>query len=1159
MFTHLHVHTHYSLLDGASDVRALLQKTKEFGMEAIAITDHGNMFGVPEFVKEAEALKLKPIIGCEFYLAPAGRTDKKTRTASDPAKKDKYSYHQLILAKNSEGYRNLCILNSKSWREGYYYYPRIDKELLKHHHTGLIATTGCIASEIPRNILYTGEGQAEKLFLEYLEIFGDDFYIELQKHNIPEQEKVNEVLVRWSGKYNVKVIATNDVHYIEQKDSEVQDILLCLKTGKFYEDTDRMRFKGDQFYLKSADQMKAIFSDHPDAIINTSDIVSKVEPVKLNRKVMLPTFSIPDNFQDNDGYLRHLTYKGAGEKFPALSDEIRQRLDFELEVIQRMEFAGYFLIVRDFIHTAVQMGVRVGPARGSVAGSLVAYCIGITGVDPIKYNLLFERFLNPERISMPDIDIDFDEDGRQKVIDYVVNKYGKERVAQLVTFNMIKPKLAIRDVGRVLKLPLNEADRLAKLVPEKPDMTFRIAYKISPDLLKEKEKSNNPLVQRTLEVAERIEGTPRHKGVHAAGIIIAPVELESIIPLTTVENTNLAVTQYEGTFMEDVGMLKMDFLGLTTLSVINDTLANIKETKGILIDTDAMPLDDEKTFELFRKGEAIGIFQFESDGMRTYLKELKPTNIEDLIAMNALYRPGAMDDIPVYIRRKNGIEKITYPHSAVEPLLKPTFGVIVYQEQVMLIVQKLAGFTKGEADTLRKAMSKKRPDQINEFKEKFIERSSKAGLDERSATDLFDKLAKFGGYGFNRSHSAGYALLAYQTAYLKANYPCEYMAALLSREMSDIENVEFYMNEARRMNISVLNPDVNESGVKFTVNKNNEIRFALSAIKNVGTEAVHALVKEKNQNGLYRDIYDFASRVNLQKINKRCVEAMVLAGAFDSFGGCNRAQYFYREKEGSPSFIEQVIRFGSDYRDKISSKGDNLFGKVNVFEVTPPPIPACPPWSKYEQLQKEKEIAGIYISGHPLDDFSLEINAFCNSTIAKINMEASAMKFRELTVAGIVTESVTRVSKTGKTFCILTVEDYTDSAEWFLFGEDYLKYKHLLEKGGLVLVKGRIQPRFNNENMLEFRVLTIKLLADAREQMARSLLIRVPLERINDTFIKSLMGVLSTSSGKVDVEVEITDNGTSSLKLFSRKIKTTVTDNLLSSLHTLGINEIRLS
>jgi len=781
-FCHLHVHTQYSLLDGAAKIEDLFVKAAQDEMKALAITDHGNMFGVFKFVAEAQKHEVAPIVGCEFYMAP-NRLDKT----------DKKRYHQVLLAKNATGYFNLSKLCSLGFIEGYYYHPRIDKELLKQYKEGLIATTCCLAAEVPRMIIEKGEEEAEKIFLEWLDMFGEDYYIELQRHGIADQDKVNEVLIKWAAKHNVKMIATNDSHYVNEDDWEAHDILLCLQTGKDIDDPGRFKFDNNQFFLKTKAQMAEVFQDVPEALDNTMEVVSKIEPLELKRDVLLPSYTLPEGFTSEDEYLKHICFEGVNRRYNELTGDLRDRIEYELKVIKDMGFAGYFLIVQDFITAAKELGVSVGPGRGSAAGSVVAYCAGITNIDPIAYNLLFERFLNPERISMPDIDIDFDDVGRQKVIDYVVDKYGKKQVAQIITFGTMAARMAIRDVGRVLKLPLAETDRLAKMIPEMPGTTLQKSFKEVPELRDIRDGKGGEVAGKTMRFAQVLEGCARHRGLHAAGVIIAPDDLTKFIPVCTSKDSDLLVTQFDGKYIEDAGMLKMDFLGLKTLSIIDEARVNIEKNHGVKIDIDEIPLDDTTTYELYQKGETVGTFQFESEGMRMYLKDLKPTDIEDLIAMNALYRPGPMEYIPEFIDRKHGKKKVEYPHECLEEILKPTHGIMVYQEQIMQAAQIMAGYSLGNADILRRAMGKKKASEMEKQKAIFIKGAEDKGYDSKQAADTFEIMEKFASYGFNRSHSAAYSVLAYQTAYLKANYPAEYMAAVLTHNMSDIKHINLIL------------------------------------------------------------------------------------------------------------------------------------------------------------------------------------------------------------------------------------------------------------------------------------------------------------------------------------------------------------------------------
>ncbi len=899
-FAHLHVHTQYSILDGASGVKALVRRAKELGMESLAITDHGNMFGVKEFHDAATAASVKPIIGCEIYVA---RTTLEDKTSVE----DRSGDHLILLAKNLTGYHNLVKLVSRAWIKGFYYKPRIDKQLLREHHEGLIASSACIAGEAAQEILSGNLTGAEEALLSYKEIFGDDYYLEVQRHEtsdptadatvFPLQQRVIAGIPRtWLQRHNIKIIASNDVHFIMQDEAEAHDRLICLNTGKDIDDPKRLRYT-KQEYLKSEEEMLTIFADMPEAVLNTMEISDKVENYSLSSEPIMPDFAIPAEFTDKDEYLRHLTLQGAEERWKVISPELQARIDFELSVIKNMGFPGYFLIVQDFLRAAREMGVWVGPGRGSAAGSVVAYCLKITDIDPIKYNLLFERFLNPDRISMPDIDIDFDEDGREKVLKYVVDKYGHDRVAHIITFGTMAAKMAIRDVARVQKLPLPEAIRLTKLVPDRPGMTLATAYEEVPELLRERE-SKEPLVAQTLKYAEVLEGSIRQTGVHACGIIIGKDNLCEHIPICTAKDTNLYVTQYEGNHVESVGLLKMDFLGLKTLSILKDAVENIKKSKGVTIELDTLSLDDKKTWELFSNAETTGVFQFESVGMKRYLRDLKPNQFGDLIAMNALYRPGPMDYIPQFIRRKHGKDKISYEVPVMEKYLKETYGITVYQEQVMLLSQELGGFSKGQADSLRKAMGKKKRTIMDKLKEEFIDGCRRNGYDENTVNKIWSDWESFAEYAFNKSHSTCYALIAYQTGYLKANYPAEFMAAVLSRNISDIKKITVMMEETKRMGMEVLGPDVNESHLHFTVNRNGNIRFGLGAIKGVGENAVLHLIEEREKNGPYKDIYDLAERVNLNTVNKKMLEAMVVSGALDGLPGHNKGAILLSRQQG---------------------------------------------------------------------------------------------------------------------------------------------------------------------------------------------------------------------------------------------------------------------
>ncbi|MFO8234537.1 MAG: DNA polymerase III subunit alpha [Bacteroidales bacterium] len=1158
-FTHLHVHTQYSILDGASDIAGLISKAKNDGMNALAITDHGNMFGVKKFYDEARKERIKPIIGCEMYLAGESRFKKGD-------KKDRSGYHLIVLAKNLTGYKNLIKLVSYAWTEGFYYTSRIDKELLFKHKEGLIISSACIGGEIPKTAIRKGKGEAEKLVLEYKEQFGDDFYLELQRHpsgnpskdkEVYENEKIaNSIMLELAHKHNVKVIATNDVHFLNAEDAEAHDRLICLNTNKELDDPYRMRYT-KQEYFKTTAEMSELFADIPEAIENANEITEKIEEYELGREPLMPDYPLPEGFENEDEYLRHITYEGAKERYGEITDNIRERLDFELSVIKGMGFPGYFLIVQDFLNAARELEVAVGPGRGSAAGSAVAYCIKITDVDPIKYNLLFERFLNPDRISMPDIDIDFDEDGRDKVLNWVVEKYGKEKVAHIITFGTMKARMAIRDIARVQKLPLPVADKLAKLVPEGPGVTLKKAYEEVSELKKERDHGDDN-VRRTLKYAEVLEGSVRQTGLHACGIIIGKDDLLEHIPICTSKDTDLRVTQYDGDFVESVGMLKMDFLGLKTLSIIKDAVENVRDSKGVDIDIEHVNLYDQNTFELYSRGETTGLFQFESEGMKKNLRQLKPNRFEDLIAMNALYRPGPMAYIPQFIKRKQGHEKIHYDLPEMEEYLQETYGITVYQEQVMLLSQKLAGFTKGQADSLRKAMGKKKRKLMEELKEKFISGCQENGYDLEIVNKIWDDWVSFAQYAFNKSHSTCYAFVSYQTAFLKANYPAEYMAAVLSRNTNDMDKVTVFMDECRRMGIYVLGPDVNESKLKFNVNDEGNIRFGLSAIKGVGENAAAKIVEERESGGVYKDIFDFVERVNLQSVNKKSIESLASAGAFDELSGMNRSQFFAENGKGM-TFVESLIRYGNKYQTDKNNHQQSLFGDAGDIEIAKPEIPRDDEWPKLEKLKLEKELVGIYLSAHPLDDFKIELEHFTTARLKDLNSDIESFKNREVKVGGIVTDVKNAVSKNNKPYGKLTLQDYTDSYQFFLFGNDYQEYRNYFYKDLSILIKGKVQPRYNDNALLEFKITKIHLLSEVREELVRCLNLKLSINDINESFIKQLDS-FTDSKGKVMIRMTIQDMTENiSLPMFSRGKKVNLTNELLEFLEQNSTIQYSLS
>ncbi len=1148
-FTHLHVHTQYSLLDGASDISSLLSKVKEYQMKAIAITDHGSMFGVKEFHEYASKYGIKPIIGCETYVASSSRFEKK---GSD----DRSGYHLILLAKNKVGYHNLVRLISYAWTEGFYYKPRIDMELLRKYNEGLIATSACLGGEIPQHIMSGNFEKAEEAILQFKEIFKDDYYLELMRHHTgnPERDRdvydnqriVNAEIVKLAKKLDVKLVASNDCHFLNKDDADAHDILVCMNTGKDYSDANRMHYTGQE-YLKTPDEMAKIFADIPEAVSNTMEIADKVEVFKLDRNVLLPEFPLPPEFTNQDDYLKYLTFEGAKTHYDELTPDIKARLDYELEVVKNMGFAGYFLIVQDFIAAARNMGVSVGPGRGSAAGSAVAFCVGITNIDPIRYKLLFERFLNPERVSMPDIDIDFDEDGREHVLKWVVNKYGKDRVAHIVTFGTMAPKMSIKDVGRVLNLPLPEANRLTKLVPEKPGTTFKQAFQEVPELSQEK-KSDNELIRKTLTFAETLEGCIRHTGTHACGIIIGPEDLVEHIPLCTAKDTDLLVTQYEGKYVESVGMLKMDFLGLKTLSIIKDAVENVYLSKGIQIDIDKIPIDDPKTFELYQKGETVGTFQFESSGMRMYLKDLKPSNIEDLFAMNALYRPGPMDFIPSYIKRKHGQEKVEYPHEMLIPLLKDTYGIMIYQEQIMQAAQIMASYSLGAADILRRAMGKKKPEEMAKQKSVFIAGAMKNGVTETNAAEVFSIMEGFASYGFNRSHSAAYSVVAFQTAYLKANYPGEYMAALLSRNLNDIKKITIFMDECKRMGLPVLGPDVNESFMNFTVNKSGALRFGLGGIKSVGEAAVMEIIANRKEKGPLKNIYEFVERVNSGTVSKRTFEALALAGAFDSFKEVKRSQYF-APVDNENNYLEALLKYGSKIQNDNRSTV-NLFSTGAKIEVKKPDAPICEDWSQLEKLNKERELIGIYLSSHPLDVYKIGIQTYCNTTLGDFQ-EMQKLNGKEIKVAGMVTAVEHKTTKTGNPFGSITIEDFTDSYKITFFSKEYLDFKKYFTVGYALLLRGKTQKRFGDEKELEFKPTSIELLSDVKEKMIQSLAIKIPIDQLSDELIIDLQQLADQNKGKTELKFVVYDPSTKIwVQMASKSYKINVTEQIMEFLQS---------
>ena len=1197
-FAHLHNHSQFSVLQSTASVQDLIKAAVQNKMPAVALTDMANMMGAFQFVSSigyhnkaakakneaaiAEGLPpeeviLTPIVGCEYYIC---------EDHTDKTRKDN-GYQVVFLAKNKNGYHNLAKMASIAYTQGFYYVPRIDKQVVAQYKEDIMVLTGNLYGEIPSKVLNIGETQAEEALLWWKEQFGDDLYIEIMRHNQEDENRVNQVLIDFSRKHNVKLVATNNTYYIKKEDANAHDILLCVKDGE-KQSTPIGRGRGyrfgmpnQEYYFKSGNEMKTLFKDLPEAIMNIQDIIDKITPYELAREVLLPKFDIPEEFQVNednqDGgkrgenkYLRHLTYEGAKKRYAEITVEIEERLDFELQVIENTGYPGYFLIVQDFIAAAREMGVSVGPGRGSAAGSAVAYCLGITNIDPIKYDLLFERFLNPDRVSMPDIDIDFDDEGRALVMDYVINKYGANQVAQIITYGKMATKSAIRDTARVLDLPLGDADRIAKLIPgmmpskwnlarflSENDDEIKKALKSSDEFERVKElidiAQENSLAGETIQQAKILEGSLRNTGIHACGVIITPDDITNFVPVTTAKDSDLYVTQFDNAVAESAGLLKMDFLGLKTLTLIKDTVKLVKYRHNITLDPEQFPIDDVKTYELFQRGETVGIFQYESPGMQKHIKELKPTVFGDLIAMNALYRPGPLEYIPSFVRRKNGEEAIEYDLPAMEEYLAETYGITVYQEQVMLLSQKLAGFSKGDADVLRKAMGKKLIDVLEKMKSKFIEGAVKKGHPEDKLEKIWKDWTAFAQYAFNKSHSTCYAWIAYQTAYLKAHYPAEYMAAVLSNNMNDIKQVSFFLEECKRMGLEVLGPDVNESFHKFTVNKDNAIRFGMGAIKGVGKGAVDTIV-ENRKTSPYRSVFDMAKRIDLRSANKKAFENIALAGGFDSFEDTHRAQYFHDEGDGI-TFLEKALRYGAKMQENENSAQVSLFGEMSEVQIPEPVVPPCDTWGTMEKLKREKEVVGIYISGHPLDDFKTEIKYFCNASLSDLR-ELTRLVNREVSIAGVITDIQHRTSKNGKGWAAFTVEDYNDSYEFRLFNEDYLKFRHFLLINSFIYLRLYVREGFikketgeRSEPRLQYN--TMMQLQDVMQQFAKKITIHLNVEDIKPNKIDVLKQAVRDHGGehqlyfsvyKLDEDVKLT--------MQSRKLKVNINSDLIDILRS---------
>ena len=1235
-FIHLHVHTYYSILDGQSPVEKLVDKAVANGMRGMAITDHGNMFGVKELynycnkingkLKEQGKEPFKPIFGCEMYVA--------RRTKADRVKEkgDAGGYHLIVLAKNYHGYKNLIKLVSRAWVDGFYSKPRTDRADLEKYHEDLIVCSACIAGEVPAKILKGDIPGAREAIEWYKSIFGDDYYLELQRHEVkdpnqranretfPLQQRANKELIKLAKEYGIKVVCTNDCHFVDQENAEAHDHLLCLSTGKELNDPTRMLYSKQEWF-KTREEMNEIFADVPEALSNTLEILDKVETYSIDHSPIMPFFPIPKEFgteeetrkrispeelfreftTDENGneimsheeaekkikklggidklyrikfeadYLAKLAYDGAKRLYgEPLTDEVYERIKFELHIMKTMGFPGYFLIVQDFINSAEdELGVMVGPGRGSAAGSVVAYCLGITKIDPIKYDLLFERFLNPDRISLPDIDTDFDDDGRGKVLEWVEDKYGHDKVAHIITYGTMATKNSIKDVARVEKLPLDISNRLCKAIPDKlPDglkMNLTNAIKCVPEL-REAEASANPQMANTIKYAKMLEGTVRGTGIHACGTIICRDAISDWVPVSTAEDKSdpghkLLATQYDGHVIEETGLIKMDFLGLSTLSIMKETVENIRLTHdGFTLDLDTIPIDDELTYKLYQEGRTIGTFQFESAGMQKYLRELRPTVFEDLIAMNALYRPGPMDYIPSFIARKNGKEPITYDIPCMEKYLKDTYGITVYQEQVMLLSRQLADFTRGESDALRKAMGKKKKAIVDAMKPKFIEGGKKNGHDPKVLEKIWGDWEKFASYAFNKSHATCYSWVAYQTAYLKAHYPAEFMAGNMSRCLNDITKITKLMSECQAMNIPCLGPDVNESEQKFSANKKGEVRFGLSAIKGMGEAAATNIIAERHKNGQYKDIFDFVQRVNLSAVNRKAMESLALSGGFDSFG-IRREQYFATNAKGD-TFVETLLRYGQVYQSEQSSMQNSLFGDMGGVEIQTPPVPDCEAWSTMELLKRERELVGIYLSAHPLDDYAVVLNHMCNLHCPQIGREMDKKAFasiEELTFGGIVTAVSQRWTKTNKPFGIVTIEDFEGQGELALFGEDWTKWQSMLQEEYHIYITAQCVQRFrNNPDAYDMVIKKIEFLSDVKEKSIEKFTVYMDSTMFNDAQLTDLETTLKNSTGNVPLYINIHDaKNNTNVQLYSRNITVDVNKKLLTSLDEMAEQGVR--
>ena len=1174
-FAHLHNNTQFSVLQSTSRIGNLVKKAGDSNMSAIAITDRGNMMGCFHFIKAiknynisieegSEKSKIKPIIGCELNVC-SNHKDKSNRDDG---------YQIVFLAKNKNGYKNLSKMCSIGFTEGFYYVPRVDREIIEEYKSDLIVLSGNMYGEIASKLLNVGESQAEDALIYWKNLFADDFYLEMMKHGQEDEDRVNDTLLEFSKSHDVKIVPTNNSFYLNKEDANAHDILLCVKDGE-KQSTPIGRGRGfryglqnQEYYFKTSNEMKFLFKDYPNFFSNISEIVDKVESYELAREVLLPKFKIPSDFksESNDDleneYLKFLTYEGANKFYQKINNDLNDRILFELNVIKNSGYPGYFLIVQDLIKAAIEMGVSVGPGRGSAAGSVVAYCLGITKIDPIKYGLLFERFLNPDRVSMPDIDIDFDDEGRNKVIDYVIEKYGSNQVAQIITYGKMAAKSSIRDTARVLDLSLGDADRIAKLVPnlKLKDIFEKDEKKLSENLRSEdfsnvmelkSLSSGDDLQAETINQARILEGSLRNVGTHACGIIITPDDITNFVPIATARDSDLFVTQYDNSVVESAGLLKMDFLGLKTLTLIKDTVKLIKYKHNIDIDIDSLPLDDEKTYELFQRGETVGVFQYESAGMQKYLRDLKPTVFEDLIAMNALYRPGPLEYIPSFVNRKNGKEDITYDIPIMEETLKETYGITVYQEQVMQLSQKLANFSKGDADLLRKAMGKKIFDLLSKLKPKFLDGGETNGFDREILEKIWKDWEAFASYAFNKSHSTCYALIAYQTAYLKSHYPSEYMAAVLSNNMNDIKQVSFFMEECKRMSIKVLGPDVNESFYKFTVNNDNAIRFGMGAVKGVGSGAVKTII-EGRQEKKYKSIFDLTKTIDLRSANKKAFDSLVYAGGFDSFEGVNRAQYLQHNGDGI-TFVEKALKFGAKFQENKNSAQVSLFENSDEIQLQEPQVPACDPWPTLEELKLEKEVVGIYISGHPLDDFQTPLKHFCNAPL-EVLKDLNQLLNKELRIGGIIGEVEHKISKNGKGWASFTVEDYTDSYEFRIFGEEYLKFKHFLFENNFIFFRLLIKEGWRNRDTGKtgdprISFLSFQQLQDTLEKNSKKLTVQLSIDDLDEKKSKEIISLFKKYKGKNQLEFSFFENNEKiKLTMLSENFKISINEDLISKI-----------